>query len=192
MIGYQLSRAISYLAIRHPAKRWMDWYIPAVIALALAAAFSAFRGEVNFFGPGGLISLVLSFVQNLPGFYIAALAAIATFGRTDIDEVMPGSPPPSIETVTVNGVTNMVSLTRRRFLCLMFAFLTVECVVITLGSVALLAFAPAAAKLLSAHPIISYLVFSACIFSYFLLLWQMLLATLWGLYYLGERIHLVD
>nr|WP_147310346.1 hypothetical protein [Cupriavidus taiwanensis] len=170
----------------------MDWLVPAAIALILTAGFCWARGTVNFFGAGGVISLILGFVQNLPGFYIAALAAIATFGRTDIDELMPGSPPPSIETVTVNGVTNMVRLTRRRFLCLLFAFLTVECVALTLSSVALVAFAPGAAQLLSSHPLVHGIVFASVVFAYFLFLAQLLLATLWGLYYLGERIHLVD
>ncbi|SOZ97449.1 hypothetical protein CBM2626_A10113 [Cupriavidus taiwanensis] len=36
------------------------------------------------------------------------------------------------------------------------------------------------------------IVFASVVFAYFLFLAQLLLATLWGLYYLGERIHLVD
>jgi hypothetical protein len=39
---------------------------------------------------------ILGFVQVLPGFYIAALAAIATFNKTDIDKIM-AAPAPKID-----------------------------------------------------------------------------------------------
>src|SRR5690606_323648 len=100
------------------------------------------------------------------------------------------NPPPVLNTYTVNGVANATRLTRRRFLCLLFAFLTVECVVLTLFSVGLINLAPAISHALSGFWYISLRCIAS--FVYWFLVAQMLLATLWGIYYLGERIHLSD
>lgn len=192
MVLYQLRRPVQYLAIKHPAKKVVDWYLPIAFSAVAVVVGLVGHDKLNVFGTGGIVSMILAFVQNLPGFYIAALAAIATFGRTDIDSVMPGDPPPRLETVTNSGVSNLISLTRRRFLCLLFAFLTVECVVLTLFSVVALAVAPAVAGWLQARPWLHLTVFGASVFVYGMLLWQLLVATLWGLYYLGDRIHQPD
>jgi hypothetical protein len=192
MVLYQLRRPVQYLAIQHPAKKVVDWYLPIALS-AIAVVIGLLSHEkLNVFGAGGIVSMILAFVQNLPGFYIAALAAIATFGRNDIDSVMPGDPPPRLQTVTNSGVPNLISLTRRRFLCLLFAFLTVECVVLTLVSVLALAAAPALSGWLQTRHWLHLAVFGVSVFVYGLMLWQLLIATLWGLYYLGDRIHQPD
>lgn len=133
---------------------------------------------------------ILSFVQNLPGFYIAALAAIATFGRHDIDEAMPGSPPPRIKTITTSGHGNVIVLMRRRFLCLLFAYLTVECIALTLFSIFAISLAPAMRGLVS--PIMLLIGHAISSVVVLFLLTQLMVATLWGLYYLDERIHQPD
>ncbi|CAB3680894.1 hypothetical protein [Achromobacter kerstersii] len=190
MILSQLSRPFAYLAISHPEKRWVDFILPSVLAVLGTGVTWYLNGKVNFFGAGGVVASILGFVQNLPGFYIAALAAIATFGRADIDQEMPGDPPPMLKTRTVNGVANNMRLTRRRFLCLLFAFLTVECVVLTLFSIGLNSLAPAMQE--ARNEVWFTGARLAATFVYWFLVAQMLIATLWGIYYLGERIHLSD
>lgn len=133
------------------------------------------------------MSLVLGYVQNLPGFYIAALAAIATFPRVEIDQILAGNPSPKIVNVDVQGNETVIELTRRRFLCLMFAFLTAECIVLTVLSALGLT---VAAPLRGAIPDWAYLpLFAVATFSYFMLFFQLIVATFWGIFYLGERIH---
>ncbi|SED35365.1 hypothetical protein SAMN02787142_3023 [Burkholderia sp. WP9] len=192
MILYQLCRPIAYLAIKHPEKKIADWYVPLFLASLGSIGALLAHGHINFFGAGGLVSSVLGFVQNLPGFYIAALAAIATFGRNDIDSVMPGNPPPRLETLTNSGVSNLISLTRRRFLCLLFAFLTVECVALTMLSIVAIAVAPTLSTWATKWPVVHLVAFLGVFFVYAILLSQLLVATLWGLYYLGDRIHQPD
>jgi hypothetical protein len=53
---------------------------------------------------------LLGFIQNLPGFFIAALAAVATFGRADLDALMPGKPPRV--SILYHGRPTEVELTR--------------------------------------------------------------------------------
>ena len=183
----QVVRPFSYLAIKHEHKWIMDWVLPGVLAIATALFIFVFRHTLNIYGDSGVISRILGFIQNLPGFYIAALAAIATFGRTDIDNMIP-TPTPTIIEVRA-GERSEIPLTRRRFLCMMFAFLTAECVVIILASIASLSFASdyvgrasEGLKLLSGGVFVVYIFF----------FYQMLLATFWGLFYLGDKIHQVD
>lgn len=190
MIFYQLFRPFDYLRIDQKEKRIADWYIPGIMAILFAIGAFVLRGNVNVYGRDGIISMVLSFIQNLPGFYIAALAAIATFGRTDIDSIMPGNPPPSIQTYTTIGKRNRIPLTRRRFLCLLFAFLTIECILLTLVSIGGISIAPFLRTILdNGSQIALYLL---GIFIYFFLLIQLIVVTFWGLYYLGDRIHQPD
>ena len=72
-----------------------------------------------------LIISILSFIQILPGFFIAALAAIATFNRLDLDKIMP-HPAPTIN-IERNGGKEEIDLTRRRYLTLMFNVFFFEC-----------------------------------------------------------------
>lgn len=188
MVLSQLARPFCYYLIEQPQKKIVDWVIPAALALISAVFFTWTAGVVNFFGPGGVVAMTLGLIQSLPGFYIAALAAIATFGRTDIDELMPGNPPPTVKTRSSVGNYNSIALTRRRFLCLLFAFLTVECLLIAMAFILTVSFAAPLAKLFS--PAIYLSIRFVTLFVLSLFLAQMLTATLWGLYYLGDRIHL--
>jgi hypothetical protein len=188
MLIYQLFRPITgYLSIRHPTKPVVDWVIPGLLSAVATLVLFLIRGKINFYGSGGFVSLALGYIQNLPGFYIAALAAIATFPRVEIDQILAGDPPPEIKNVDSQGNVNFIELTRRRFLCLMFAFLTAECIVLTLFSAFGLSIA---APLRSAIPNWAYLtLFVVATFSYFLLFFQLITATFWGIFYLGEKIH---
>jgi len=184
ILAGQLIRPFSYLAIKHDNKYLMDWVFPAMLVALTGGALFFLRDGLNIFGESGILSRVLGFIQNLPGFYIAALAAIATFGRSDIDNIIP-SPTPVIMEVR-EGEQNPIPLTRRRFLCMMFAFLTAECVVLILVSIAVLSMAGD----YHGNPFFGFKIFTGVGFLvYMLFFYQMLLATFWGLFYLGDRIH---
>lgn len=190
MILYQLLRPLEYLRIRHPKKACIDWYVPLAVAVIVTVLVRLLPIGLNFYGAEGIVANFLGLFQALPGFFIAALAAVATFGRTDIDEAMPGDPPPLLRIRTNSGVMNMVALSRRRFLCLLFSFLAAECIAMILLSVAYLAVAPALADVMNPVAIVAISFIGALV--YFLILSQMLVTTLWGLYYLGDRLHQPD
>jgi hypothetical protein len=144
---------------------------------------------MNVWGADGIISSTQGFVQGLPGFYIAALAAIATFGQqTTLDKVIP-SPTPTLHT-SYSGTWVEMKLTRRRFLCLMFAYLTAVSIVLSLLAYYCRAIAAPARVLLPASIVdsVSFLLLA----TYLLFLFQLVVVTLWGLYYLGDRMHQPD
>ena len=189
MLFYQLLRPFDYLKITHSEKWKFDWLIPGVIALSAAALYAVLRGNIVMYGERGAVERILSLVQILPGFYIAALAAIATFGRNDIDREMP-PPTPTVE-IRVGGIPNTIPLTRRRFLCFLFAFLTAESLSVWIIGSAGMLLAPLVAGTYSAYLIGGAfdVVFAAIVFFMFS---QMIVITFMGLYYLGDRLHQPD
>jgi hypothetical protein len=186
----ELKRPFSYLSIRHPdGGVWIiNWGIPIVISTFFVIITYRFGVIVDLFGASGVIGKILGFVQNLPGFFIAALAAVATFNSPSIDKKMPGIPP-QID-VLYNGKLTTVDMTRRRFLCVMFAYLTIESFLITVGSIFLTTYAAPLKELIPVA--LQVPVKTTVIFFYIVFFAQMLCVTLWGLFYLGERLHTPD
>ena len=183
-------RPLSYLTIDHSEKRVVDWIYPlALSTLTVIAIFSLkVFGAVSIYSADGLVSRVVGLVQSLPGFYIAALAAIATFNKADIDMKMP-SPAPKIN-ISIRGKIEEIDLTRRRFLCLMFSFLAAESIlIVVIAFFAESALIPVKNLLPKQLYTPTSLVF---LFVFFTMFWQMIVATFWGLYYLGDRLHQPD
>jgi hypothetical protein len=185
-----LLRPFSYLKITHPSGKIANanWKIPSAVSILLIAALATAFPDVNVWGETGIVSKFLQFIQTLPGFYIAALAAVATFGNESIDRLMPGIPPE--KTVLVNNKECTIQLTRRLFLSSMFAYLTALSIALTVGIILLLALAPTARDTTPAFLLftLKYVALTPVI----LFLTQLVTITLWGLYYLGERMHLSD
>lgn len=185
---YQLVNPFTYLTIKHEAKQKVDWIAPLAATSLTTAAFYLLNYiyAVDIFSPNGALVKILSFAQSLPGFYIAALAAIATFNRKDIDYAMP-APAPQIEILTAKGNIQEIDLTRRRFLCLMFAFLTAESILLIMLAIGTGGLAGAVKTFTPSE----YHVWlkTSFVWIYGFLLWQMVAATFWGLYYLGSKLH---
>ena len=185
-----LLRPLSYLSIDHRSKWKVDWLYPLILAaLSLALIFGLkIYAPVPLYADGAMIAKFLGAIQCLPGFYIAALAAIATFNKIDIDKTMP-APAPKID-ILVQGRSVAIELTRRRFLCSMFAFLTAESLIlIVLAVLSQTIYTPIKFILpVNFHIWVS----GGFMFVFFVLLWQMILASFWGLFYLGDRLHQPD
>ncbi|WP_102292026.1 hypothetical protein BCU92_00340 [Vibrio cyclitrophicus] len=180
LILYQFSRPFAYLRIDHPDKAIYNWWIPLALSAVTVALSVLFIPLNSILGSGGLIDSITNFIANLPGFFIAALAAIATFNRPDIDELM-GDHPPKMN-VMFQGQPQNIELTRRRFLCILFAYLTAISILLVLVT--------KIALYVEINSSQAYLItgWVGCSL-YFFFLWQMIVSTLLGLYYLGERIH---
>lgn len=180
-----LASSFSYLRIKHKAKRWVDWYYPAMLAALSTTLIFTFGGDGAIAGDNGLLDRLLLVSSVLPGFYIASLAAIATFNKPDIDQLMP-SPAPTL-VVLLKGNRNTIRLTRRRFLSHLFAFLCSEslalmivCVFTGLCGSGLIDTLP---------PWFAHALTILFTFTVLLSFWQMVCVTCLGLYYLGDRLH---
>lgn len=115
-----LTAWIYYLRIRHPAKRAYDLDYPVAFAIIVGSVLLLWPHPVVILGQNGVVATFNGLLGILIGFYIAALAAVATFQRPEMDEVMRGTPP----TLPLPDRSEPMPLTRRLFLCLLFGHLT--------------------------------------------------------------------
>lgn len=175
---------LAYLRIKHPSKWVMDWLYPAVFAVGSMLLIWKFGKPGMIAGQSGLLDRLILVCSVLPGFYIAALAAIATFNRPDIDTVMP-DPTPTLK-VEIGGRPNVIDLTRRRFLAYLFAFLCWESLALLIVCV----FAGITATgVMAAVGDLAWAVKYGFLFVLLLLFWQLIFSTCLGLYYLGDRLN---
>ena len=182
LIIYQLTRPVSYLFIQHRDKYIYDWVFPSVLLSLLAVGCYFLRADVvDVFH---FVKELSGFFGSLPGFFIAALAAVATFNRVDIDKPMSGKNPPTVETL-INTQYLDVTLSRRRFLCMLFSFLTMQSIFVSILGMVPSSFGFYADGILEVnfYFALSYLAI------YFFMALQLLTATMHGMYYLGDRIH---
>lgn len=182
---YLLLRPWSYLLINpyQKEKKNIDIYYPLALA-TLSAGVIWYTSDNVFILPNkeSLIAQLANFFQILPGFYLAALSAIATFNQPDMDKAMDGT---QLKLkIFYNNALTEIRLSRRRFLCVMFAYLTAQSFIFSI----LVAFFISLPTPSFIWDFIEFITISINVLLYFIF-WQLLLITLWSLYYLGERIH---
>lgn len=104
---------IDYLMISHNEKTWFDFFLPAIASCIVVFVINVLPKDISLIGKDSLVSLVNGMLQILSGFYIASMAAVATFQKKGMDNVMDGVAP------KLRGK----KLTRRRFLTYLFGYL---------------------------------------------------------------------
>lgn len=132
--------------------------------------------------------MFIGLFQILPGFYLTALAAVATFNRPDMDELMP-KPSPRIN-VSRYGQPVTIELTRRRMLSMLFGYLTF----ISFSLYFLSVFSQGLAQSLhdTITPSLDHVIVDIFLYLFFALLGQLVTITMFGLYQLSERMHQPD
>lgn len=174
-IIYQLTSPLrSYSRIEHSGKNIYDWYIPIFISLIIVILFYL-NNAINPEKIKEILDKLLIFLAILPGFYIAAIAAISTFQNPLLDCKLDGES--AKVDFLVSGEMIPTKLTRRQLLSLVFSYLSAL-------SLFLFLFAIIISQLIECELNIWIL---STIFSVFFV--QLVVITLFGLYYLGERMH---
>ena len=180
MLFAPLIRPWAYLSIKpwNKQKITIDLVLPLLLSIICVVAVWYWSSFSSVFGSGKLIEKITGFIQTLPGFYLAALSAIATFNNPGMDQYLQGEPL-KIK-VVLNGAFETITLTRRRFLPTMFAYLTVQSFIASMIGMVLISFDMTS---------LSKYYLAVAFFCFIYIIWQLLIITLWGIYYLGERIH---
>lgn len=139
-----------------------------------------------------LVAALVSATALLPGFYIAALAAVSTFAGPHMDEAMP-EPTPELDIQTLQ-TSGPEKLTRRMFLCYLFGYLAVISLLLVFAGTAVQVFIPSANSLVvslipAAHVDLAIQVLSGLVvFFLTATLGSIFITSLQGIYYLMERI----
>lgn len=190
---YLVSRAFAFGGIKHPDLTPFLRWGPVVIAFLLTFLFWLLPVQPKLAGDGSLSRHMITIFAILPGFFIAAIAAVATFNRAEMDEVMP-EPAPELKLRTGRD-ESYVKLTSRMFTSHLFAYLTTLafCAVFLFVSVDLTA--PSVGLLISkishagARDIVTVILSLGYVWVVVWFAAKIVLTTLVGLYFLAERIH---
>lgn len=184
----RLTTPLRYLKIKHKQKVKYDWVIPGILTLLCMWGLSGIGYSVSLTGEKGMLAGIATLAHVLVGFFIAALAAVATFQGQGMDEKM-SSPSPTLKD-KYKGQTITRELTRRQFLCFLFGYLAFVSLFIALLTIfervlgtQLAAFFPELVKVW-----IRPIGLAAILFIF----WNLFVTTLVGLYYLTDRIHQVN
>ena len=172
----QLLRPLAYLRICHPSKPSFDWVVPGCLTALFVLAYVLAAVPIPIRGDDGIISAITEFVKFSSGFYITALAAIATFNRPGMDELMEN--PPELE----GG-----KLSRRRFLAFLFGYLAFLSIAIYVAGALTRIYAPSIVELLGPGLLLqgARVAFVAV---YGFAMANLLSTTLLGIYFLTDRI----
>lgn len=185
MLSARLLKPLDYLRIKVVEKPRYDFIYPLIIGTSITAFLFFYPLPINIFGPNGLLSLIVNILQILTGFYIASLAAVATFNKGDMDEHMKGET--ATLTVIKRGVKLPEKLTRRRFLCLMFGYLAfISILLYFTGGLANL-FSGSIVQLIP--PLLKQAAKWSFTWTYLVVTSNLIVTTLLGLFYMCDRIH---
>ncbi|HAV5317768.1 hypothetical protein ABTP12_14810 [Acinetobacter baumannii] len=165
----------------------VDWIYPFIIAIISTCIAVLLHHYIKIcaescktiFFMNDSFGIILGFLQTLPGFYIAALAAISTFNNPDMDKPMSGSPPLD---------KNLNTMSRRRFLAQAFSYLTFLSICIFIACTVIKYFFSIGIVITNYY--LSLISYAISIFFLVLFFTQMILITFYCLYYLGNRIHI--
>jgi hypothetical protein len=192
----QLLNPLCYLRIRQGEGFWKskatyDWTIPLILALFVEIIVFYCAPHLRVFTEKGIIGGFQKLMEILVPFYIAALAAVATFQRDGLDEEMKGQPAYfNIRSGKDEKKVNV--LTRRQFICYLFGFLAF----MSLSLFVIIIFCNLLADNLSAvaaHAFGNYILFAkiAVVFIFLFAIWQVVVTTLLGIYFLSERLQVM-
>lgn len=180
-------RSLNYLRVSHGYALWYNWIYPLVLGGATALGILQLVTATSLFEADGFVRSFTPVLSILAPFYIAALAAVATFsGNQSVDSPFDMSQPVFLKVIGDGGDWENIDVTPRHFLSLLFGYCTSLSIILLLVSI----FAPFIAKLaeIAFYDWASFLLSTVFVVFAFLLS-QLILATLLGVYYLADRIH---
>lgn len=166
-----------YLSIRHGLKPRFDWIWPGILTAITVIGFAVLPVKPALLGEHGVLHGVRDLIVLFSAFFVAALAAVATFARESLDDLMQGTSP---------RLHNR-ELTRRQFVSYLFGYLAVLSFGIFLAIIAAEITAPSLHVMIwpAVLPWIKFV--SGAIFAF--AFWNMVVTTLLGVYFLVERVN---
>ena len=177
---------LTFLRLRSPDIFWYQWIYPTVFFAVVFGGFQFWGNQFLTFDTDKLIGDVNALMGILVGFYIAALAAVSSFSNENLDQVMKGRAP-TLTTVR-KGNEIKETLTRRRFLAIIFGYCATLAIILYVFGVLqvhLTVTQPVAWWAQTAMNVAGQAAWGL----YVWIVSSLLVVTLLGLHYLVERMH---
>ncbi len=185
----QLFRPLQFLRVRNSSKNdpKVLYQIVLPFGFTIIIFFLQFykQESVDILEYNGFIAKIILILQILAPFTLAALAAVATFPSDIMDAKISGNKKSTLRR-KLKGEYIIEELTRRRYLSLLFGYITLLGMIMLLVGTIL----PDIIRLLRMVPIFSQVAIDYITLSIFAFMSGNLLTnTLHGLFYLSDRIH---
>ncbi len=193
----QLFSPMRYLRIRHgenimESKAVYDWVLPFILSCSTVFLFAYFATTVHIFGENGLVGSFRTLLELLIPFFIAALAAVATFEREGLDKPLKGYPV-ILYMQKIGGNWDLEELTRRQFICYLFGYLSFLSIILFIFIIFSSALEPFIIKSIIANLPFNVLVLKwGVAFLFIFPIWQLITTTLLGIYFLTERLQVME
>ena len=182
---------LSFLRLKSKGIKRYQFGYPTLFACLVVLFRITLEGKIEL-DVAQFISEVNSSLSAMVGFYIAALAAIATFQNDILDVPIAGN------SLTIKGRHDVEEdLTRRRFLTVLFGYCSFLSMILLPFGVAIRVFyTPNADKISEAanfeneiYVFIPKIIEASICFVYFWLIGSLMITTILGLHYLIDRMH---
>jgi len=193
MLIYKIFRVFAFWNVQHKELRLPVKIVPIFLACLASTLYLYLPISIKTFGDSSLTHLLLPFCSMLSGFFVVALTTISTVNHKTLDMILP-EPAPKIMMRT-RGRDDVVKLTMRLFLSYLFGYLTAltfsGILVMIFGEI----FAPGLSYLVASLlpfwvlKILILLVNTIYVFFLFWIVISISIITLYGLYFLTERIY---
>lgn len=180
-------RSLNFLRVRHEYAIRYNFVYPLVLSVILFFLIGFDDQSILLLQGKEFIGSFVGVLSVLAPFYIAALAAIATFsGPHMLDKPFEMSKPVTLAVVSEGGVIVNEYVTPRHFLCLLFGYCTTTSIVLL--SIAI--FTP----FVSIHVMlptsgILYFTLQSLVFMFIFFMAQLFINTILGVYFLSDRLH---
>lgn len=190
----QLSAPLNFLRINHgevkSRKLIYDLYIPLFVSLLITIGVIATDSFDSILKDQGVYESIASLLNLLSAFFIAALAAIATFQNSEVDLQMKAKGDSNRTYITgfdEHGDVKKHFLTRRQYLCYLFGYLAF----ITICFLIVVMIFKGVNQTISKYVFEHAIFVGSCIFVFlfYFVLVQITLLTLLGLSFLTEKVN---
>lgn len=197
----QILVPVNYLRIRHGnslfhSKRVYDFVFPLIFTAATCAIFNWLHLRLSVFENAELTKRVLDLLALMIVFYMAALAAVATFERKGIDAALKGGDAILFVRNHDGGAYVEKKLTYRQFISYLFGYLSFLSLCLYVVIIMLAVIWPELETHYKthqrAHFILSYIANPAVFFLIVFAIWQLTFTSLLGIYFLTERIQTLN
>lgn len=199
----QLCAPTRYLGIEQgsgllSSKVTYDFVIPAAFALIATALVGYFKFGLGLFVADGFVPGILDLLNLLIAFFIAALAAVATFDRPGLDDPMKGEPA-LMKRKGKDGIVRDKILSHRQFICYLFGYLSFISIMLLLALYAIRLVGSDAVGLLDIDFSLGSIVIelrsvarAVGSFALFFVFGQIIVTMLLGIYFLADRFQFLD
>lgn len=150
-------------------------------------ALIIFAPNMDIYGNSGIFVKLTPFLAVISPFFLAALAAVATFGGTKFfDEDFKMAEPVTLSVIGEMGALESINVKPRHFLSLLFGYCCVVALNLFIFSIFVPQIAGGLADLLGNSALyISWLGLLVFLFFFY----QVIIATLLGIYFLSDKMH---